>query len=314
MPKAGGRLDRLALLAMVALTRLLSWLPLRVVRILGGWFGAVVWMVNGRPARITKVNLALCFPELGQHERALLGKRSVQETARLMTETGLIWHWSKERRLPTLKAVTGEELIKESLAEKRGVLLLIPHFGNWEYLGLLLGKYPFTALYDPPRIKSLEAPMRRSRDRGGARLLRIDRVGLRAVYRALRAGEMVAILPDQVPDRSAGIHVPFFGIPALTMTFAHRLIKKTHPLVLMASVTRVTGGFEVCFSPVSEDIYLDDASQSVWAMNQAIEELVRSDLTQYQWEYKRFKKQPLGVDKVYPKGLTAPVSRGEEDD
>jgi len=139
-------------------------------------------------------------------------------------------------------------------------------------------------------------------------------VGLRAVYRALREGEMVAILPDQVPDRRAGIHVPFFGIPALTMTFAFRLIKKTHPLVLMASVTRVTGGFAVCFSPVSEDIYLDDASQSVCAMNQAIEELVRSDLAQYQWEYKRFKKQPLGVDKVYPKGLTAPVSRGEEDD
>jgi len=302
------------MLAMVALTRLLSWLPLRSVRLLGGWFGALVWMANGRPARITKVNLALCFPELSQSERAHLGKRSVQETARLMTETGLIWHWSKERRSHTLAGITGEELIKESLAVKRGVLLLIPHFGNWEYLGLLLGNYPFTALYDPPRIKSLEAPMRRSRDRGGARLMRIDRVGLRAVYRALREGEMVALLPDQVPERSAGIHAPFFGVPALTMTFAHRLIKKTHPLVLMASVSRVDHGFEVRFSKVSEDIYQDDAARSVGAMNQAIEDLVRSDLAQYQWEYKRFKKQPPGVDKVYPKDLATPVGRGEEDD
>ncbi|MCZ6643630.1 MAG: lysophospholipid acyltransferase family protein [Gammaproteobacteria bacterium] len=307
-------MDRLAPLVVVALTRLLSWLPLKWVRMLGGWFGALVWMTNGRPARITKVNLALCFPELSEPERARLGKRSVQETARLMTETGLIWHWSKERRLPTLAGISGEEFIKASLAEKRGILLLIPHFGNWEYLNLLLGKYPFTALYDPPRIRSLEAPMRRSRDRGGARLMRIDRVGLRAVYRALSEGEMVAILPDQVPDRSAGIHAPFFGVPALTMTFAHRLIKKTHPLVLMASVTRVDLGFEVCFSKLSEDIYSDDVTRSVAAMNQAIEDLVRRDLAQYQWEYKRFKKQPLGVDKVYPKELATPVARGEEDD
>ncbi|MCZ6619566.1 MAG: lysophospholipid acyltransferase family protein [Gammaproteobacteria bacterium] len=307
-------MDRLAVLVVVTLSRLLSWLPLRVVRSLGGLVGAAVWMANGRAARITRVNLTLCFPELSQREKARIGRRSVQETARLMAETGLIWHWSKKRLLTTLAAVTGQELIDGALSEKRGVLLLVPHFGNWEYLGLHLGCYPFTALYDPPRFRSLEAPIRRARDRHGARLLPIGRVGLRAVYRALHDGEMVGILPDQVPDRSAGIHAPFFGVPALTMTFVHRLIRKTHPLVLMASVTRVAGGFEVCFSEVPEDIYLDDAAASVGAMNQAIENLVRSDPAQYQWEYKRFKKQPLGVDKVYPKGLTAPVSRGEEDE
>ncbi|HEX7034685.1 MAG TPA: lysophospholipid acyltransferase family protein [Pseudomonadales bacterium] len=274
-------------------------LSLENQRRIGRRLGRLAWRLDLEPARITRINLAACFPELAERDRRALARASLEHTGMLATELGAVFRWPRERWEALVVSVRGEELIEGAQAAGRGVLILIPHFGNWEFLALALGRYRPTALYDPPRIPGLERPLRAARDRAGAKLLPIGAGGLRGFYRALAAGEMVALLPDQVPERHAGVYADFFGRPALTMTFVHRLLQRADPVVLLGSAMRCPGGFAVGYTDLGRALHGPDPAASARAMNRAIEALVRRDPAQYQWEYKRFKRPPPGTPDPY---------------
>jgi KDO2-lipid IV(A) lauroyltransferase len=277
----------------------MALLPYSATRRVGDALGGLSALLNTRSARVTDANIRYCFPALRDAERRRLVQQSLQHTGRLLAEAGIVFHWSAERVDRLVVGVEGFEPLQQALDEQRGILVLVPHFGNWELFALHFGRYEFIALYDPPRIAAFDEMIRASRQRTGALLLPIDGKGVRAVLKALQRGRPVSILPDQVPTRSAGIYAPFFGRPALTMTFAHRLIQNTNPLVVLGSCTRQANGFRICFSRIPDAIYSADVEQSVRCMNEAIEKLVRGDPAQYQWEYKRFKQPPPGGTNPY---------------
>jgi KDO2-lipid IV(A) lauroyltransferase len=244
--------------------------------------------------RVTRINLARCLPELPAAARERLVRASVTSTALLFTEAGIVFHWPSERWRELVLRVDGEALLTQAKENGRGVLLLVPHLGNWEFLSLYLGEYGITALYDPPRLSALDRPLRHARSRTGATLVPLGRRGTRALYRTLSSGGIAVLLPDQVPERESGVYTEFFGHPALTMTFAHRLAARTRPVVLFAVALRVTGGFEVRFVPAEPDMCAADVRTATASMNRSIERLVRDAPEQYQWEYKRFKRPPDG--------------------
>jgi KDO2-lipid IV(A) lauroyltransferase len=277
----------------------------RCGRILGWW----LWRVPTDSARTTRANLAACFPGLTEAERAHLARDSLCHTAMLMAESGAIFRWAPERARALTLTQTGTELIDEALASDRAVLLLVPHFGNWEYLALVFGRYGMTALYDPLRIEALEPFIRRARSRAGARLLPINAGGLRSFFRAIADKRIVALLPDQVPERRSGVYAGFFGQRALTMTFAHRVIRRSDVAVFIAAAKRVNGGFEVIVRPAPGELRDPDPVVSAEAMNLAVERLVREDPAQYQWEYKRFKRQPRGTPDPYARSGTPDPAR-----
>ena len=211
--------------------------------------------------------------------------------------------WSRDDRWKSLIVdVEGVEIIDEARGSGRGVLVLVPHFGNWEILNLFLGaRYGLTALYDPPRIRSFDPILLDGRTRTGSALVPLTASGIRSMYNALKEGRVAALLPDQVPAISAGEYVPFFGRPALTMTFAHRLSSKLRPRLVMGHARRLprAAGFSLGFDglPGLED--RTDPHEFLVEMNRAIERLVAIDPAQYQWEYKRFKRAKLPADKIY---------------
>ena len=288
-----------------AVTRLLSWLPLRAGRGCAAWLGRLMDVLGSRAASVTRINLARCFPGLDDVALTRLARRSLGHTSCLVFESGPLAHWPGERLAKLVVSERGREQLtarrKDGRPSDGGVLMLVPHFGNWEFICYVLGSLQFVALFDPPRVRALKEPLRRSRERFGARLLPANAGGLRAAYRQLRGGGLVCLLPDQVPEFRGGAYAPFFGHPALTMTLAHRLIQRTRPVVMLGSASRVPGGFSLVYEPLGEHIYADQAATFAQALNEAIEELVRRDPAQYQWEYKRFKKQPQGQPPVYPK-------------
>ena len=102
---------------------------------------------------------------------------------------------------------------------------------------------------------------------------------------------MTGILPDQVPEGEGGVYSDFFGIPAYTQTLIPNLIQKTNAIALQAYAKRIKGGFEMGFMEPDPDIYSKDLQTSVNGLNKSIEQLCLTDLSQYQWEYKRFKRQ-----------------------
>lgn len=295
----GPGVERLTSVAFACLVRTLSLLSIEGQRRVGRWLGGLLWRFGRTEVQTTLTNLSLCFPDLSADQRSTLARQSVDHTAMLLTESGALFHWPPERWRALAIEVEGGEILDHACRQPNGALILAPHLGNWEYLALLLGERGITALYDPPRLRGLEPHIRRARNRAGANLLPIDQRGLRSLYQALKDGGLAGLLPDQVPGREAGVYAPFFGMPALTMTFAHRLLLRTRAEVVLAAALRCPGGFRICYRPLDPAIRDPDPVVSATAMNRAIADLVREAPAQYQWDYKRFKRQARGTPDPY---------------
>lgn len=287
--------------AMISLLNLLAKLPPAFNRGLGAFIGDCLWFSHSRSRKVTEKNLLLCLPELQPAQRKELGRRSLREFGKSITEMGAVWLWPVDRVLELIHAANGLDLLEEN-EHQHGTIVLSPHLGNWEILGLFLAQQrkPLTVLYQPPRSAALGELIQRARTRNGVRLAPTDRRGVMAVFKALRRGEYVGILPDQVPERESGVFAPFFGVPALTMTLVNSLLHKTGARAICGYAKRLpAGGFEIFFEPVEAALYGEDMASSTAALNRSVENAVRKLPDQYQWEYKRFKKRPAGEQRVY---------------
>ncbi len=265
-------------------------------RSLGRLLGGLCGRLPIEPRKVTDLNLRLCFPELAADERRLLTRRSLEETGKAAFELGAMWRWPTERLEKLEEESVGEDLLTEAIADGRGTVLLAPHLGNWEFLNhYLMRRGQLVCLYRPPRIAELDAFMLEARGRTGCVSAPATRGGVRRVLRALRAGELVLILPDQEPLKAYGVSAPFFGVPALTMTLVSRILRRTgaKPLYVFAE-RRPAGKFRVRFLEAPERLEDTDEEAAAAALNLGVEACVRQCPEQYLWSYKRFKTAPPG--------------------
>ncbi len=263
-----------------------SWLH-AFGRLLGHWF----WRFDSREKMTTQANIARCLPELSAQQQADLVRESLIDFGQTAFEMTRLWLSPPEKTLSAVVEFEGEELLAHYVAEGRGVLVIAPHHGNWEVVGLYLGlRYGITSMYLPSDNEAINELVRLGRSRSGATLVPADTSGVRAVLKALKSGGMVGILPDQVP-KGAGVEpAPFFGHPALTMTLASNLLQKTGARALVVYALRLPrGGFRMVFRAPDPAIYAEDLAQSLAGLNASVEAAARDCPAQYQWEYKRFK-------------------------
>lgn len=278
---------------------ILSRLPRRLSQFLGRLIGRLNWLLKSRSYHVTHANLCLCFPHMERAQREYLELQSLMNTGQTLMETPAAWLASGKRLSRWIRRVSHEQLLDDAIAEGKGVIILLPHVGNWELFNhYYSARGPMMALYQPPRKVYLQDMMKRIRSRFGNELVPTSVKGIARLYRALEDGGTVIILPDQVPAN--GIFVPFFGVDALSDKLLSRLVNKTGASVIAACVTRLgSGEFEVSFKAVDKNIYSTDIAISVRAVNKTVEDCVQEIPAQYQWEYKRFRERPAGEKRVY---------------
>lgn len=285
------------------IVKTLALLPLCVLRCLGSVFGRLVWWSNGRSAKVTRINIAHCFPELTPEQQRKLAIASLQETAKTAMEAGRIWRkpWPVLQR--SIIAYEGDELLRAKLAEGKGVLVLAPHHGNWEMVAPYLASLAnLTAMYQPLDNPKMDELVLAGRSKLNITMAPTNRKGVMMLFKALQSGGLVGILPDQVPARDAGGEVaPFFAQPALTMTLVQGLISRTGCAVCSCYAERVAGGFKMVVMEADSAIYAEDTVQSLAGLNASVEACVRRAPAQYQWEYKRFGRLPAPYVVPYPK-------------
>ncbi len=286
---------------------LFSRLPLSIARRLGRWLGRCFWALDTRGRRIAERNIALAYPQLSSEEQTALVRETLQETGALATEMGHVWllPWSKSQHL--IKEVEGEQAISAAIESGRGVIVLGPHLGNWEVLGLHLATLGnMVALFAPPKVASLGQLIQDARERSGGQLVPTTPRGIAAITKSVKNGGISGILPDQVPDTEVGAsNVPFMGVECATAALGVNLVNRSNALAFMGAAYRIPGGFKVCYVPAPEALYVSDQHAALTAMNQAVEDLVRGWDAQYQWVYKRFRTQPRGSVDHY-RNLRAP--------
>ena len=275
-PRADGWLGR----ALVVLARLCAVLPLGLARGLGGLAGLVAFAASA--GYRAKLGANLVRAGLPGRVRQL---RAAIEAGRMGGELPFIWL----RPAPSVSArLRCDDLAVLESAERagRGILFLTPHLGAFEVTARWYAqRAPITVMFRPPRKAALAALLEQTRGGPGLHPVPATLSGVRAMLRALRAGEAVGLLPDQVPGAGEGRWALFFGEPAFTMTLPQRLAQATGACVVIAVGERIAGGWQLRLERF-------DGEPSPEALNERMEALIRVLPDQYLWGYNRFKTPP----------------------
>lgn len=280
---------------------LLSLLPADMPWRLSGRLSGLWMRLSPIKRHTTERNLERCYPDMPPAERERLVRDSFRHYLCSVLESGHNWYWSLQRLQGLCDGFVGERLLLDALSSGRGVVVLAPHFGAWEYLGVYLQKLPDIAiLYKPPSNPAMEKALLEKRRRGGGKLIAANAPGLRQLYAHIRSGKGAGLLPDQQPSAGKGRFAPFFGIPALTAVLVPRLIQRTGCIALLGVCERLPGGrFRVHMLPADEDVYSSDLDTALAAVNRGVERCIAIDPAQYLWSYRRFKSQPAGGEPFY---------------
>ncbi|MBS0382208.1 MAG: lipid A biosynthesis acyltransferase, partial [Proteobacteria bacterium] len=178
---------------------LIARLPLRVFRALGAVLGWLFWVTGSRKRRIVEANLGLVRPGLDDHARNVLARECVRATGIALIEAFGIWT-NPRRTLARVHEVRGEDLFDAALAANRGLILCAPHLGSWEVANFWVGaRTPFATFYTQPRHPQVDVLLQRLRTGGASIQFPIDDSGVRRVFRHLKDGGVVSIMPDHVP-------------------------------------------------------------------------------------------------------------------
>ena len=279
-------------------------LPLSLQQGLGDALGRFAHWRDTREARVARRNLELVAATPGglPREQAIAG--ILRATGRNAFETLRIWTRPRADNLVLVASVVGEAHLAAALAAGRGVILAAPHYGNLELvIEAMAARGPFALVYRVPDSRIGDGFLRLARGGENITLVPAEGNAMRPLWKALKAGGVVGITPDQQPKLGAGEFAPFFGKPALTLSLVPRLAERSGAAVLFAyAERREDGRFDLHLAPADPAIGGADIAAATAAMNAGVEAIARRDFRQYQWTYKRFTLRPPGSGEIDPYG------------
>src|SRR5688572_22486889 len=226
----------------VPVLRLVARLPLKWLHRAGVALGRLAYWFSPTYAKHLRENLyASGVCRAGPQCDRLLHE-VISETGKGITELVAVWFGSDEQ-VARLVTCDTWHLAEQAQREGQGVILVTPHLGCFEAAGLYAAqRMPITIMYRPPKMTWLEPLMIAGRARWQARLAPANLRGVRMLYKALKQGDAIGVLPDQTPDVGEGVWSPFFGRPAYTMTLVSRLQKATGAAVILVYAERLAAG------------------------------------------------------------------------
>ncbi|MEK6743680.1 MAG: lysophospholipid acyltransferase family protein [Nitrospirota bacterium] len=283
----------------LAFMRLLSLLPLPVLWVLGSVLGAFFHLFPSKIKETALINVGLCFPELGKEGQASLVRRHFRSLGVSIICYGLGW-WSSASRLSRLVKMRDRHHYDDAIAAGKSIIVFAPHFLALDISGIMLSSERlYISMYRASRNRLIDR-MLKKRARYGAVLFE-RKSNLKALIRHLREGRPFYYLPDQDPGSAESVFVPFFGVPAATVTALSRIAKMTNAAVIPCynRILPWGRGFEVRFEEPLVDFPSGDLEKDARRMNEEIEKAVRQNPEQYLWGYRRFKTRPAGSPPVY---------------
>lgn len=281
---------------------LLGWLArrsLRLLHALGALLGWAVWLLAPAYRRRLAANAALAGVDAADRRAA------VAEAGRMSLETTRLWLRPRGQPIDDPVLWDGAEWVDQALAAGRGLVLLTPHMGSFEvcaqaYAERFGPRQPITVLYRPSSHAWLRRLEEAARARACLSTAPATLAGVRQLLRALRSGQTIGLLPDQVPPEGMGVWAPFFGRDAYTMTLAPRLVRQTGAALLAIWGERLArgGGWRVHVLPMpvpladAAALPADEAAAQrldAIAVNRSMEALIAQRPSQYLWGYHRYK-------------------------
>lgn len=285
--------------ALLGLMWVLHWLPLPVLGRLGNGIGALLYLIMKPRRHITLTNLRLCMPKLSDQQRRKLARQHFQAYTRSILERGVLW-WAPLKRLKRLVHVDPHVPIADM--QDAPLILLCPHFVCLDVAGVAVAfESSASSIYAPQKSAVFDEALRRGRSRFQPAKLFTRNEGVKPIIRALREGLPFFMLPDMDFGAKDAEFVPFFGVPAATLTATARLSAMTGARVVpvVARFLPDYQGWRVTFYPPLENYPGPDILAATRRMNAFIEERILESPAEYFWTHKRFKTRPPGEPSLY---------------
>ncbi len=296
-------------LALGLAIRLLALMPPRWMAPLSRSLLVLAWPLAGRRRRIAMTNLRLCFPEKSEAEREAIVREHLRAYLQAALEHGLLWRGSAEeiQQYVRLRDEQHWRRFREGPEdERRPVIWLCPHFLGLDAAAIRLStETSGCSLYSRQSNAVFDRWLLAGRTRFGQSRVIARTEGVKPIIRAMREGLPFYYLPDMDFGARDSVFVPFFGVPAATITGVSRIARLTGAVVVPVIATqKPTGqGYEVRFLPALEDFPCGDDEADARRINALIEEQILADggvrLPQYLWTHRRFKTRPPGEPSVY---------------
>ena len=284
-------MTRLLAIFVTGCVRFLARFPLRWLHAGGALVGWMYYLVSSTHRQRFRANATRAGVPWVQ------ARGGIAATGRMMMELPPLWLRPPGAPLPMRVQWQGAELIEVAQAAGRGLVMLTPHLGCFEAIGQSYAEHygercgAMTVLYRPARQPWLQGLVEAARRRPGLEAAPSTLAGVRQMMRALRRGEVVGLLPDQVPPSGLGVWAPFFDRPAYTMTLAARLVQQTGAALLLVWGERLPqgAGYVVRVSELGEPLP-DENVAAATVINRAMERLILQCPQQYLWGYHRYRR------------------------
>lgn len=282
----------------VAIGWTLARMPWPLQRVLGRALGAFMRLTFRSRRRVVQQNLALCFPDLDDAQRALLLRENFTAVGIGVFEFARAW-WGSVAPMRATVRLQGLEHLRAAQESGRGVILISGHFMTLELCGRLLCDHiELAGMYREHDQPALEWAVKRGRLRYASAMYAREEV--RAALRHLKQGGMLWFAPDQDTLRGESVFVPFFGRAASSLTSTHQLARMSGALVLpFAHRREADGSYTLTVKPALAEFPGKDPAADTARVMGEIEAMVRNAPEQYLWMHKRFKRQPEGMPSLY---------------
>ncbi|HVC18141.1 MAG TPA: LpxL/LpxP family Kdo(2)-lipid IV(A) lauroyl/palmitoleoyl acyltransferase [Rhodanobacter sp.] len=279
---------------------LIAHLRYRALLWLGRRLGALVQRIPSARRRIAEANIALCFPELDAAARASLVERNLRDIGLMLVEFALGWMGSDRSiaRMPT--RIDGLQHLEAARAQGKGVLLVGGHFSHLELCARLVSqRIRIAGMYRKMDSTVFEWAVLRARLHYAEAMF--DKDDIRGTVKYLRGGGTLWYAPDQDMRSKDSVFVPFFGVPAATITATHHLARMSGAVVIPFAHRRLPDGqgYALHLGAPLEAFPDTDVLKDTARINACIEQMVREAPEQYLWVHKRFKTRPPGTPEVY---------------
>ena len=284
----------------IGLLKLFALLPYGLIARFGDGLGWLLYQIPSSRKRIVHINLKLCFPEWSDERREELAQKHFRHAIRSYVERSVQWFGSASRLEKLIQLDSAVDLTDPNLPP---TLLLGFHFVGIEAGSIFLNyslQRQCGSLYQPMSNPELEEVAKTARARFGADMAsRAD--SARVVLRWLRDKKPVMLGADMDYGMRNSAFVPFFGVPACTLTAVGRLAKVGHAQVLpfIGEVLPKYKGYRLKVFKPWENYPTGDDEADARHMNAFLEEQILKMPEQYYWVHKRFKTRPPGEPSVY---------------
>jgi len=284
----------------VAVIWLVARLPFRALLALGRLAALLTTHLPGERRRVARRNLQLCFPELNEAARAQLLRATLADLGMMLVEFALAWMGSERgiARVPCV--IEGLEHLESCREQRRGVLLVGAHFSHLELCARLVSqRIRIAGMYRIMDNPVFEQTVLRARLCYADAMFTKDDIRRTVTY--LKRGGTVWYAPDQDMRGKDAVFVPFFGVPAATITATHHLARLSGAAVIPFFHRRREDGcgYVLRLEAPLENFPGIDVVADTARVNAAIERMVREAPAQYLWVHKRFKSRPPGEKPLY---------------